>query len=84
MKKENYLQIYQDNLKSQARRLSLECSWVFQKDNDPKQKPKVVMEWLNQARIKGLEMPSKSPDFNPIENMCAAETSPCQKANQLN
>lgn len=66
MKKENYLQIYQDNLKSQARRLSLECSWVFQKDNDPKHKPKVVMEWLNQARIMVWKCLPKVPTSTPL------------------
>ena len=69
MKKEDYLQILQENLKSSARRLGLGRSWVFQQDNDPKHTSKVVKEWLNQARIKVLEWPSQSPDFNPIENM---------------
>lgn len=69
MKKEDYLQILQENLKSSARRLGLGRSWVFQQDNDPKHTSKVVKEWLNQARIKVLEWPSQSPDLNPIENM---------------
>ncbi len=37
MKKEDYLQILQENLKPSARRLGLGRSWVFQQDNDPKQ-----------------------------------------------
>uniref|UniRef100_A0A3B1IFP7 Transposase Tc1-like domain-containing protein n=1 Tax=Astyanax mexicanus TaxID=7994 RepID=A0A3B1IFP7_ASTMX len=69
MKKEDYLQILQENLKPSARRLGLGRSWVFQQDNDPKHTSKVVKEWLNQARIKVLEWPSQSPDLNPIENM---------------
>ena len=69
MKKDDYLQILQDNLKSSARRLGLGRSWVFQQDNDPKHTSKVVMEWLNQAGMKVLEWPSRSPDLNPIENM---------------
>ena len=67
MKKEDYLQILQENLKSSARRLGLGHSWVFQQD--PKHTSKVVKQWLNRARIKVLEWPSQSPDLNPIENM---------------
>uniref|UniRef100_A0AAQ4S874 Transposase Tc1-like domain-containing protein n=1 Tax=Gasterosteus aculeatus aculeatus TaxID=481459 RepID=A0AAQ4S874_GASAC len=69
MKKEDYLQILQNNLKSSARRSGLGRSWVFQQDNDPKHASKVVIEWLNQARIRNLEWPSQSPDLNPFENM---------------
>lgn len=66
MKKDD--QILQDNLKSSARRLGLWHSWVFQQDNNPKRTSKVVIEWLNQARIKVSEWPSQRPDLNPIEN----------------
>ena len=67
MKKEDYLQILQENLKSSARRLGLGSSWVFQQDNDPKHTSKVVKECLNQARIKVLGWSSQSPDLNPIK-----------------
>lgn len=69
MKKEDYLQILQENIKSSARRLGFGCSWEFQQDNDPKHTSKVVKEWLNQARTKVLEWPSQSPDLNPIKNL---------------
>ena len=35
MKKEDFLQILQENLKSSARRLGFGCRWVFQWDIDP-------------------------------------------------
>ena len=50
MKREDFLQILQENLKLSARRLSLGCSWRFQEGDDPKNMSEVVKEWLNQAR----------------------------------
>ena len=67
MKKEDYLQILQENLKSSARRLGLRCSWLFQQDNERKHTSKIVKEWINQARFwNGLP---QSPHLNPIESM---------------
>ena len=68
MKKEDYLQMLQENLKWLARRLALGPSWVFQ-HNDLKHTSKVVREWLNQARIEALEWLSQSHVLNPIENV---------------
>lgn len=42
---------------------------VFQHDNDPKHKSKVVTDWLKNQNINVLPWPSQSPDLNPIENM---------------
>ena len=69
MKKEDYLQMLQENLKSLARRLGLGPSWVFQSNNDLKHTSKEVKERLNQAWIEALEWLSQSHDLNPIENM---------------
>lgn len=47
----------------------LGCSWVFQQDNHFKHIFEVVKKWLNQARIKVFDWPSKNPDLNPIEKV---------------
>ena len=42
---------------------------IFQHDNDPKHKAKIVQRWLKNNKIRTISWPSKSPDLNPIENI---------------
>ena len=42
---------------------------LVQMDNDPKHASKVVAKWLKDNKVKVLEWPSQSSDFNPIENL---------------
>jgi len=42
---------------------------VFQRDNDPKHKSKLVTSWLASEKINVLPWPAQSPDLNPIENL---------------
>lgn len=42
---------------------------LFQDDNDPKHRSKIVTEWKDEYGIKSLEWRSYSPDMNPIENI---------------
>ena len=42
--------------------------WVFQHDNDPKHRTRLVTKWLDENNVKRIEWPSFSPDINPIEH----------------
>ncbi|KAK3547862.1 hypothetical protein QTP86_031949, partial [Hemibagrus guttatus] len=64
-----YRQILGENLLPSARALKMGRGWVFQHDNDPKHSAKATKEWLKKKHIKVLELPRKSPDLNPIENL---------------
>ncbi|KAI4888988.1 hypothetical protein NFI96_003207 [Prochilodus magdalenae] len=38
-------------------------------DNNPKHTAKATKEWLKKKHIKVMELPSQSPDLNPIQNL---------------
>lgn len=69
MKKEQYIEILEENLKSSAKQLHLKRGWTFQQDNDPKHTALVVQKWFKQNKVRVLEWPPFNPDLNPIENL---------------
>jgi hypothetical protein len=78
MRRGNYVDILKQHLKTSVRKLKLGRKWVFQMDNDPKHTSKVVAKWLKGNKVKVLELPSQSPDLNPIEICGQKRKSVCE------
>ena len=51
VRKENYVDILKQHLKTSVRKLKLGRKWVFQMDNVPKQTSKVVAKWLKDNKV---------------------------------
>jgi hypothetical protein len=66
-----YRDILANNLQDAADGLplSVQASWEFQHDNDPKHTSRLVKAWLSDNRIRTMDWPAQSPDLNPIENL---------------
>ena len=55
MRREKYVDILKQHLKTSVRKLKLGRQWVFQMDKYPKHTSKVVAKWLKDNTVKVLE-----------------------------
>ncbi|GFV69171.1 transposable element Tcb2 transposase [Trichonephila clavipes] len=69
MKAFAYIDVLRHNLLDSAKKLSMENTFIFQHDNDPKPTARVTKTWLLYHAPRRLEIPLQSPDLNPIENL---------------
>ncbi|GFW72955.1 uncharacterized protein TNCV_830781 [Trichonephila clavipes] len=64
-----YIDVLRHNLLDSAKKLSMENTFIFQQDNDPKHTDIVTKTWWLYHAPRRLETPPQSPDLNPIENL---------------
>ena len=69
IKKEDNVNILNDNLKYSAGELSFGRRWCFLQDNDPKYSAKLTSKWLEENSINVLHWLYQSPDLNLTENL---------------
>ena len=60
MRKDNYVDILKQHLKTSVRKLKLGRKWVFQMINDPKHSSKDLAKWLKDNKVKVLECHHKA------------------------
>lgn len=64
-----YKDILENNLEQSAVKMGLQGQFIFQQDNDPKHKSKLLKSYFESKKISLLDHPPQSPDLNPIENL---------------
>ncbi|GFU78887.1 transposable element Tc1 transposase [Trichonephila clavipes] len=64
-----YIDVLRHNWLDSAKKLSMENTFIFQQDNDPKHTATVTKTWLLYHAPRRLQTSPRSPDLNPIENL---------------
>ncbi|GFY31398.1 transposable element Tcb1 transposase [Trichonephila clavipes] len=65
----DYIEILQNKLLPTARDFLGNQSRIFQDDNAPCHRAKVVQKWLEDHTVNRMNWPGQSPDRNPIESL---------------
>ena len=69
LKSEGYIQILGDYMMPSADLLGYGGRYIYQEDNAPCHKSRIVSHWKAVHYISILEWPPQSPDLSPIENL---------------
>ena len=64
-----YAAVLETKLLASARSLFSDEYWIFQDDNAPCHRAKLVKRWIQSHRVAQMNLPAQSPDLNPIENL---------------
>ncbi|GFV52689.1 transposable element Tcb1 transposase [Trichonephila clavipes] len=65
----NYIEILQNKLLPTARDLFRNQPWIFQDDNAPCHRAKVVQKWLKDHTVNRINWPRQPSDLNPLEHL---------------
>lgn len=64
-----YVAVLETKLLASARSLFPDENWIFQDDNAPCHRAKLVKRWTQSHKVAQMNWPAQLPDLNPIENL---------------
>ena len=64
-----YASVLETKLLASAQSLFPDEYWIFQDDNAPCHRAKLVKRWMQSHTLAQMNWPAQSPDLNPIENL---------------
>lgn len=64
-----YIEVLENNLLPFINELENNLEYVFQDDNAPVHRAKIVKQWMENNSIINIPWPAQSPDLNPIEHL---------------
>ncbi|GFY18869.1 transposable element Tcb2 transposase [Trichonephila clavipes] len=65
----DYIEMLQNKFLPTARDLLGNESWIFQDDNVPCHRAKIVQKWLEDHTVNRMNWPGQSSDLNLIDNL---------------
>lgn len=68
-----YQLILAQNPQASAKKQKMRRNFTFKHDSDPRRTSKSTKQWLHQKNTEVLERPGRSPDLNPVENVCGVQ-----------